>query len=74
MNRLLPKNEHIIERVLRVGAGLTLIALAAQGVLPAWGYVGVVPLLTGLIGSCPLYTVFGFSTCSHRPHNQTTTN
>lgn len=74
MNRLLPKNEHMVERILRVAAGLTLIILAAQGTLPAWAYVGVVPLLTGLLGSCPLYTILGISTCRHQPKPQPTSN
>lgn len=63
MSRLFPTNEHPIERVGRVGAGLALIASAAAGFFAPWGYIGVVPLLTGLIGSCPLYTLLGISTC-----------
>jgi hypothetical protein len=66
MNKLLPVNEHPVERAARVALGLGLIAAAAMGLLPAWGYIGVVPVLTGLIGSCPLYTVLGFSTCPLR--------
>lgn len=60
---LLTINEHPIERALRVVLGLGLIAAAALGSIGAWGYIGVVPLLTGVIGSCPLYSVFGMSTC-----------
>ncbi len=66
MNKLLPVNEHPAERAARVVLGLGLIAASAMAILPAWGYIGVVPLLTGLIGSCPLYTVLGFSTCPLR--------
>lgn len=62
-SKLLPRNEHNIERVVRVIAGLALISLAFVGPKTPLGFVGVVPLLTGLIGSCPLYTLFGFSTC-----------
>lgn len=55
-------NEHTIERVVRVVIGLVLIGLALfTGAI--WGWIGVVPLLTGLSGFCPLYRVFGFSTC-----------
>lgn len=61
---ILPKNEHPIERGVRVALGLGLIALVFVGPKTPWGWIGVVPLLTGLIGSCPLYTVFGFSTCA----------
>ena len=63
LKKLLPNNEHPIERGVRVVVGLGLIALAFVGPETPWGFLGVVPLLTGLIGSCPLYTVLGFSTC-----------
>ena len=56
-------NEHPVERVARVALGVTLVALAAMGTIGAWGYIGVVPILTGVVGSCPLYSVFGISTC-----------
>jgi hypothetical protein len=57
------KNEGTIDRVLRVAGGLVLIGLAATGTVGMWGYIGVVPLLTGAIGMCPLYTVLGINTC-----------
>mgnify|MGYP001014134526 FL=1 len=63
MEKLFPRNEHTAERVLRVALGVALVGLAATGKVGAWGYVGVVPILTGLLGSCPLYTLLGFSTC-----------
>lgn len=56
-------NEHPIERVLRVALGAALIVLAYQGTIGVWGYIGVVPVLTGALGSCPLYTLLGISTC-----------
>jgi hypothetical protein len=52
-----------IDRVLRIVMGLVLIALAATGTVGVWGYVGVVPLLTGLLGWCGLYTLLGVNTC-----------
>ncbi len=52
-----------IDRVLRIVAGLVLIALAATGTVGLWGWIGVVPLVTGAMGFCPLYTMLGFSTC-----------
>jgi hypothetical protein len=52
--------------VLRVVVGLTLIALSVTGTVGAWGYIGIVPLLTGAIGFCPLYTVLGINTCATR--------
>ena len=63
MEKLFPRNEHTVERALRIALGVALVGLAATGKVGAWGYVGVVPILTGLIGSCPLYTLLGFSTC-----------
>ena len=63
MEKLFPRNEHTAERVLRVALGAALVGLAATGKVGAWGCVGVVPILTGLLGSCPLYTLLGFSTC-----------
>ncbi len=63
MSKLLPTNEHTIERVLRVLVGLALLSMVFVGPKALWGLIGLVPLTTGLIGSCPLYTVFGFSTC-----------
>jgi hypothetical protein len=52
-----------IDRVLRIVLGLVLLALALTGTIGAWGWVGIVPLLTGALGTCPLYTVLGFSSC-----------
>jgi hypothetical protein len=66
MGRLLAVNEHPFERVLRVALGLALIGLAVSGGIGMWGYIGVVPLLTGVVGSCPLYSIFGISTCPIR--------
>jgi hypothetical protein len=56
-------NEGTIDRALRVIAGLVLIGLAASGTIGVWGWIGVVPLLTGLFGFCPAYAIFGLSTC-----------
>lgn len=56
-------NEGTIDRALRVIAGLVLIALAATGTIGVWGWIGIVPLATGLIGWCPAYTLLGINTC-----------
>ncbi len=56
-------NEGSVDRGLRVVAGLALIALAATGTVGAWGWIGVVPLLTGAVGFCPMYKVLGMNTC-----------
>jgi len=52
-----------IDRGLRILLGIALIGMALAGVIGFWGYVGLVPLLTGAIGSCPLYSLLGMSTC-----------
>lgn len=57
------KNMGTIDRALRVVAGLVLIALAAMGTFAPWGYLGVVPLVTGALGWCPVYLPFGIKTC-----------
>lgn len=53
-----------IDRALRVLGGLGLIGLAASGTVGAWGYLGIVPLLTGVVAWSPLYTMLGFATTS----------
>lgn len=53
-----------IDRILRIVAGLVLIGLAATGTVGVWGWIGVVPLATGLVGWCPPYALFGWNTCS----------
>ena len=62
--KLFPRNEHTIERVIRVAAGLGLLSLVFVGPQTMLGLLGIVPLATGLMGSCPVYTVLVFSTCS----------
>jgi len=52
-----------IERILRIVIGLALVVATAMSQLPVWGYIGVVPLATGLMGWCPPYAIFGISTC-----------
>jgi len=56
-------NEGTIDRVLRVVVGLGILSLALVGPQTPWGYVGLVPLATGLIGFCPLYAMLGINTC-----------
>ncbi len=51
-----------IDKILRILVGLALIGLTFAGMLPVWGYIGVIPLATGLIGWCPAYPLLGFST------------
>jgi len=56
-------NEGMIDRAVRVIAGLVLITLAATGTIGVWGWIGIMPLLTGAIGVCPAYSILGVSTC-----------
>jgi ABC-type branched-subunit amino acid transport system permease subunit len=55
-----------IDRILRIVAGLALIALAATGVVGAWGYLGVIVLATGVFSFCGAYTLLGINTCPMR--------
>jgi hypothetical protein len=52
-----------LDRTLRMSTGLILIGLAATGIIGLWGYIGVIPLLTGAIGICPIYSLLGKNTC-----------
>ena len=59
-------NEGTIDRAVRVIVGLALISLVFVGPQTAWGWIGVVPLLTGIVGWCPAYTLLGVNTCPKR--------
>jgi hypothetical protein len=61
--KIFPRNEHAVERTIRVILGLGILSLTVVGPKTPWGFLGLVPLATGLIGSCPLYTLLGISTC-----------
>lgn len=52
-----------IDRTIRILAGAALLALVFIGPQTPWGYIGLVPLLTGVIGFCPAYCPLGLSTC-----------
>lgn len=52
-----------VDRVIRIIIGLGLLSLAFVGPQTAWGYIGIVPLLTALVGYCPAYPLFGLNTC-----------
>lgn len=60
-------NEGALDRFLRIVLGLVLLSFAFVGPKTPLGYFGVVPLLTGLVGMCPLYALFGINTCGTRP-------
>jgi hypothetical protein len=50
------------DRIARIVVGLLLIALAASGTVGVWGYIGIVPLATGLVNWCPIYRILGIDT------------
>ena len=52
-----------IDKIARIVIGLALIALAATGTVGVWGYIGIVPVLTGLFNFCPVYPLLGINTC-----------
>ncbi|MDP3136407.1 MAG: DUF2892 domain-containing protein [Burkholderiaceae bacterium] len=57
-------NEGAIDRSLRVIVGLVLLGLTATGYIGMWGYIGLIPLVTGAVGICPLYSMLGINTCN----------
>ncbi|MCV2876079.1 DUF2892 domain-containing protein [Rhodobacteraceae bacterium XHP0102] len=57
------RNAGTIDRALRVILGVALIAIVFVGPQTAWGWLGLVPLVTGLVGNCPVYSILGFKTC-----------
>jgi hypothetical protein len=64
------RNVGSIDRVLRTILGLGLISLVFVGPQTPWGWLGLIPLGTALIGWCPPYALLGLNTCSRRPSNE----
>jgi hypothetical protein len=62
-SRILPRNMGKADRVIRVVLGVVLLSLVFIGPQTLWGLVGIVPLATSLLGSCPVYTLLGIRTC-----------
>lgn len=56
-------NEGGLDRMLRILVGLVLVALTLSGTIGVWGWIGVVPIVTGALGWCPAYTLLGINTC-----------
>ena len=61
--RIMKTNVGKGDRAVRIGGGLALIVMTLTGMVGAWGWIGVVPLLTGVFGYCPAYRLIGLSTC-----------
>jgi hypothetical protein len=59
----LPCNEHPIERAIRAVLGILLLTLVFVGPQTAWGWLGIIPLVTAVTGFCPLYSLLGINTC-----------
>ena len=57
------RNVGTVDRVIRIVVGLILISLVFWGPQTNWGWIGLIPLVTGLVGSCPAYKLLGLSTC-----------
>jgi hypothetical protein len=57
------QNIHNVERVIRVVLGLIIFSLVFVGPKSLWGLIGILPIITGLIGWCPPYQLLGISTC-----------
>jgi hypothetical protein len=66
LDKILPTNEGTVDRALRVIVGLALISLVFVGPKTPLGWIGLLPVATGLLGSCPLYTLLGWSTCPRK--------
>ena len=60
------RNEGSLDRLLRIVAGVVLLALVFVGPHTPLGWIGIVPLLTGIVGFCPAYKILGINTCSAR--------
>jgi len=61
------KNVGGIDKTLRIVVGALLIILALTGTIGVWGWIGIIPLATGLLGTCPAYLPFGIKTCQTQP-------
>ncbi len=57
------KNMSGLDRIVRIALGVLLIISAMVGALGPWAYVGVLAIIVGLVGNCPMYSLFGVKTC-----------
>ncbi|EGM76328.1 Protein of unknown function (DUF2892) [Rheinheimera sp. A13L] len=60
---MMQKNVGGLDKIARVSAGVVLITLAAIDMIGPWGWLGIIPLLTGVVGICPLYSLIGINSC-----------
>lgn len=73
MNGLFARNEGTVDRVLRVLIGAAVLSLAFVGPKTPWAYIGVLPIITGLAGRCPAYSLLGINTCPMKRPTDTAT-
>ena len=59
------KNEGSVDRIVRIVLGLAILSLVFIGPQTVWGWIGVIPLMTGFLGICPLYRMLGLNTAKH---------
>jgi hypothetical protein len=64
---VMTRNVGTIDRIARFAIAAATLPFAFVGPATPWAFLGAIPLLTGLIGYCPLYSVLGFSSCPTRP-------
>ncbi len=64
--RRMAENLGTIERIIRIiaGIGIVILAFVAPNIAWTWAYLGIVPIATGIVGCCPIYALFGISTCT----------
>lgn len=55
-----------IDKVARIVVGVVLVSIGIFGIGTPWTFIGIVPLLTGLVGWCPLYTILGINSCNKK--------
>ena len=60
------RNVGNLDRIIRIAIGLVLVGLSLTGSIGWWGYLGIIPLLAGVVGNCPVYTLLGISTCKNK--------
>jgi len=60
------KNEGAADRAIRIILGMALVGAALAGYGTPWTWVGAIPLITGIVGICPLYSLLGVSTCKNK--------
>jgi hypothetical protein len=64
---MLNRNVGGLDRIARIVVGAVLVAMTLTGQIGVWGWIGVVPLLTGVFRFCPAYTLIGCKTCKSKP-------